>query len=181
MTDGEEWDAVAEIGRQIVAETSDFDGSSLPAPPAPSAAPGEPDNPLADFDRRITDQDLRNATRTRFESQHYADAVEAGVKALCECVRNRSGRADDGDSLMTNVFSPKAPLLRINNGRSRNDESEQRGHMSLCQGVVGAWRNPRAHALIDDSAERALMMLETLGDLISTTKAATRTRRRRSP
>ena len=79
---------------------------------------------------------------------------------------------------MTLVFSPNAPLLRINRGRSKSDESEQRGHMHLCQGVIGAWRNPRAHALIDDSPARALMMLETLDDLIATTKTATRTRKR---
>ena len=77
---------------------------------------------------------------------------------------------------MTSMFSPNAPVLRINPGQSQNDESEQRGHMFLCQGVVAAWRNPRAHALIDDSRARALMMLETLDDLITTTKAATRTR-----
>ena len=82
---------------------------------------------------------------------------------------------------MTLAFSPNAPLLRINRGRSQSDESEQRGHMFLCQGVVGAWRNPRAHALIDDSPIRALMMLEVLDDLIATTKGATRTRKRRSP
>ena len=82
---------------------------------------------------------------------------------------------------MTAVFSPNAPLLRINRGRSRSDKSEQRGHMLLCQGVVGAWRNPRAHALINDSPDRALMMLETLNDLIATTKTATRTRKRRVP
>ena len=82
---------------------------------------------------------------------------------------------------MTLVFSPNDPLLRINQGRSKNDQSEQRGHMFLCQGVVGAWRNPRAHAVIDDSPARALMMLETLNDLISTTKTATRTRTRRAP
>ena len=81
---------------------------------------------------------------------------------------------------MTAVFAPNAPLLRINSMRSKNDESEQRGHMFLCQGVVAAWRNPRAHTLIDDSPTRALMMLEVLDDLISTTKQATRTRRRRS-
>lgn len=79
---------------------------------------------------------------------------------------------------MTRAFSSTRPLLRINRGRSKNDESEQRGHMFLCQGVIAAWRNPRAHALCDDSPARTLMMLEALNDLIGTTKAATRTRQR---
>ncbi len=114
-------------------------------------------------------------------AQAEATPVEAGVKALNECVRVRTGRSEDGDSLMTVAFSPTAPLLRVNSGRSKSDESEQRGHMHLCQGVVGAWRNPRAHSLIDDEPARALMMLETIDTLIATTKAATRARKRKVP
>lgn len=138
------------------------------------------DGLLIEFDRRVLDPELRMATRSRFVSEHYADAVEAGVKALNECVRSRSGRREDGDDLMTIAFSPKGGLLRINRGRSKSDASEQRGHMLLCQGVVAAWRNPRAHQLVDDSPAQALMMLEAIDDLIATTKSATRTRKRRS-
>jgi uncharacterized protein (TIGR02391 family) len=132
---------------------------------------------LAEYDRRILDPDLRAATRSRFVSKHYADAVEAGVKALNECIRKRTARTEDGDPLMTAVFSPNGPLLRVNRARSKSDESAQRGHMFLCQGVIGAWRNPRAHTIIDDSPTRALMMLELVNDLVETTKAAVRTRK----
>lgn len=138
------------------------------------------DDLIVEFDRRIIDEDLRASARSRFVSGHYADAVEAGVKTLNEVVRARTGGTEDGDPLMTLAFSPNSPQLRINKGRSKSEESEQRGHMMLCQGVVGAWRNPRAHSLIDDSPKRALMMLETIDDLLATTRAATRTRRRRS-
>jgi uncharacterized protein (TIGR02391 family) len=77
---------------------------------------------------------------------------------------------------MTVAFSPSKPLLRINKLKSKADESAQRGHMQLCQGVVAAWRNPRAHALTDDDPARCVMMLETIGDLIETIKQAVRTR-----
>lgn len=136
---------------------------------------------LVNFDRRILDPDLRAATRSRFATMHYADSVEAGVKALNECVRARTGRSEDGDALMTIAFSPNGALLRINKGRSKSDESAQRGHMLLCQGIVGAWRNPRAHTNLADTPERALMMLETINDLIGITKTATRTRKRKKP
>lgn len=132
-----------------------------------------------DFDRRIRDSQLRFATKPRFDAGHYADAVEAAVKVLNDVVRSMSGRSEDGDGLMTVVFSPNSPLLRINQGRSKSDESEQRGHMMLCQGVIGAWRNPRAHSLVDDSQARSLMMLETIEDLIRVTRSATRTRKRK--
>ena len=180
MTD-ERWSGPAALARRIAGELSYFR-----RPPTHGEAAGETNDEYkrdlaAEFDRRVDDPDLLSATRTRFLSDHFADAVESGVKALCECIRSRTRRTEDGDDLMTAVFSPNAPLLRINRGRSRSDKSEQRGHMLLCQGVVGAWRNPRAHALINDSPDRALMMLETLNDLIATTKTATRTRKRRVP
>jgi len=133
-------------------------------------------NLLAQFDARVVDPHLRSATRSRFVSGHYADAVEAGVKALNECVRIKANRQEDGDELMTAVFSPNKPLLRVNQLRSKNEISEQRGHMQLCQGVIAAWRNPRAHTLVEDSPTRTLMMLELINDLIDSTKRATRTR-----
>ncbi len=102
------------------------------------------------------------------------------MKCLNECVRAKSGRLDDGDSLMTNVFSPNQPILRVNALRTKSDESEQRGHMQLCQGVIGAWRNPRAHSNLSDDPEKALMMLETIQELIVVSKQSTRTRRRKS-
>ncbi|MGH7490505.1 MAG: TIGR02391 family protein [bacterium] len=125
---------------------------------------------------------MRAATRSRFVSKHYSDAVEAAVKTLNECVRARTGLTLDGDGLMTVVFSPKAPLLRINRLRSDSEKSEQRGHMMMCQGVVAAWRNPRAHtSQFEDTAGNVIMMLEHVQYLMSVTKAATRVRRRRVP
>ncbi|MFD1506801.1 TIGR02391 family protein [Georgenia yuyongxinii] len=155
-----------------------FENDEPPAEQVPTLHPGG--ELLPDFDNRITDTDLRQATRSRFVSQHYADAVEAAVKTLNECVRSLSGRHEDGDGLMTVVFSPSNPILRINSGRTKSDESAQRGHMQLCQGVIGAWRNPRAHRLLDDAPERTLMMLEVINDLIGVTKSAKRTRRRKT-
>jgi uncharacterized protein (TIGR02391 family) len=134
---------------------------------------------LAEYDRRVKDPDLRAATRSRFVSEHYADAVESGVKVLNEVVRKRTGRTEDGDELMAAVFNPKGALLRINSLRSKNEQSAQRGHLLLCQGVVAAWRNPRAHALTEDSPSRVIMMLELIDELIQVTKSATRTRKRK--
>ena len=175
MTD-ERWSRPASLARKLVGELSDFRRAAAVDEVAAESKNKDTRDSAAEFDRRVVDPDLRSATRTRFLTKHYADAVESGVKALCECIRSRTERTEDGDRLMSLAFSPNDPLLRINRGRSKSDESEQRGHMFLCQGVVGAWRNPRAHALIDDSPARALMMLETLNDLIDTTKAATPTR-----
>jgi uncharacterized protein (TIGR02391 family) len=171
------------LGQEISSDLAEFssrpDHAGAPEDSADEPLLSPADALLAEYDRRAQDPDLRFATRSRFVSTHYADAVEAGVKALNECVRARTGRTEDGDQLMTIAFSPSGGLLRINRLKSQNEISAQRGHMLLCQGVVSAWRNPRAHSIIADSPDRALMMLQLIDDLISVTRAATRTRKRK--
>ena len=171
-------------GQLIASDLAGLGVDGSPAPVSPAGAVKAEDHPpspadelLAEYDRRIRNPELRAATRSRFEACHYADAVETGVKVLNERIRARTGRTEDGDPLMTLVFSPSRPLLRVvSKLRSKADESAQRGHMLLCQGVVAAWRNPRAHALTDDDPRRALMMLEMIGDLMETVKRAVRVR-----
>ena len=181
MTSRSRGEVLVKIARRLVSDLAEFSKPPRSTTDASQTSLPPEDDLLAEYDRRINDVDLRAASRSRFVSKHYADAVESGVKALNECVRSRTGRSEDGDALMTAAFSPNAPLLRINRGRSKSEESEQRGHMYLCQGVIGAWRNPRAHSLVDDSPTRALMMLETIDNLMEITKAAKRTRIRKRP
>jgi uncharacterized protein (TIGR02391 family) len=173
-----------ELARQIASDVAEFAEPHRVAGPEKAAVEESrlppADDVLMDYDRRILDEDLRIATRSRFVSKHYADAIEAGVKVLNETVRQRTGRTEDGDDLMRIVFSTNGALLRINDLRSKSDQSAQRGHMLLCQGVVGAWRNPRAHSLTDDSPSRTIMMLELIDDLLRITKKAVRTRKRRN-
>ena len=176
----ERWSVPASIARRLAGDLSDFQRPAAGDEVAAETRDEETSDMADEFDRRVVDLDLREASRSRFLTRHYADAVESGVKALCACIRSRTGTTEDGDSLMRLAFHPNGALLRINRGRSQSAESKQRGHMLLCQGAVAAWRNPRAHTLIDDSPARALMMLEILDDLIATTKAATRTRKRRT-
>lgn len=108
-----------EIARRIASDFAEFAQPHTEGrKPVVEASPS-PDELPAEFDRRVTDPDLRTATRSRFVSKHYADAVEAGVKALNECVRARTGRTEDGDALMTLAFSPNAPLLRTAAGTTR--------------------------------------------------------------
>jgi uncharacterized protein (TIGR02391 family) len=175
---------VVQLGRQLSSDLAEYKDtlSAASAPPPSPASATATEHPVAEYDRRITDDALRLATRSRFVSEHYADAVEAAVKALNECVRERSGSTEDGDPLMTSVFSEKKPKLRLNRMRTDSDRSEQRGHMMMCQGVVAAWRNPRAHSTeFEDSPEKTLMMLEHIQHLIEVTRRATKTRAKRKP
>jgi len=182
----DDWEAAIDLAARLESDLAEFSAPAETSRAAfensPDTKPMEPDDVLvAAFDSRILDSDLRKAARSRFISKHYADAVESGVKALNECIRLRTGRTEDGDALMTESFSVANPLLRINRLKTKADQSAQRGHMQLCQGVIGAWRNPRAHNNLDDAPEKALMMLETVNELLEVSKAAVRCRRRKNP
>jgi uncharacterized protein (TIGR02391 family) len=99
---------------------------------------------------------VRAATEL-YRHKHYANAIEDAVKALNALVRLRSGRDDlDGTTLMETVFSPKKPILAFNEMADESDRNEQRGFMMMFAGAVAGLRNPRAHRLIKDDAERAL-------------------------
>jgi uncharacterized protein (TIGR02391 family) len=101
--------------------------------------------------------EIARACTSLFENGHYANAVEDACKALDGLVKLRSGRFDlSGTELMQAVFSPKAPVLRFNPLQTKSDESEQQGMMFLFSGAMLALRNPRAHGLLQDTAESAL-------------------------
>ena len=100
--------------------------------------------------------EIARAASELYRNGHYPNAIEDAVKALNAWVRYRSGETLDGTALMEKVFSPKSPVLRFNELKDKSDEDEQRGFMMLFTGAITALRNPRAHKLIEDEAERAL-------------------------
>lgn len=100
---------------------------------------------------------IAKASSNLYKDGHYANAVEDSVKALNNLVRLSSGVEDkDGTQLMEYVFSPKNPVLKINELKDQSDLDEQKGFMSLFSGAVSGLRNPRAHKIIKDDPEMAL-------------------------
>lgn len=91
-----------------------------------------------------------------YKDGHYANAVEASVKALNGLVRLRSGLEVDGSNLMERAFNPTTPVMRFNALSNQSDKDEQKGFMMLFSGAVAGLRNPRAHGFIEDDPERAL-------------------------
>jgi len=100
--------------------------------------------------------EIERAVAKLFKGGHYANAVEDACKVLDGLVRLRSGVLDQsGTDLMLKVFSPKNPVLRFNSLQTETDRSEQQGMMHLFAGAMLAFRNPRAHQIIQDHPERA--------------------------
>lgn len=113
------------------------------------------------FDQLVTSDLLRQSSRALFADGHYARAVEEAFKCLNNAVKDKSGdTARDGAPLMRAVFSPNAPILKLNSLQSQSDRDEQQRYMDLFAGSMTGIRNPRAHEhSLVDAAEVALELL----------------------
>jgi uncharacterized protein (TIGR02391 family) len=119
---------------------------------------------------------LVRAIGDRFQNAHYEDAVLRAYIALEELVKGKANRQNlSGTSLMEQVFSLNAPLLQVADLNDPSGRDEQMGSMRLFSGAALAVRNPRAHTLKADTAEKALEQIVFLSHLAKTVDAAART------
>lgn len=103
---------------------------------------------------------IADASVDLFKGGHYANAIEDACKVLDLLVKMKSKRTDpSGTELMQLVFSPKAPLLKFNDQQNDSERSEQQGMMYLYAGAMLAFRNPRAHGLLNDDPVLALEII----------------------
>lgn len=101
------------------------------------------------------------SSKQRFESGHYADAVEATLKELNsevkELVRKKTGQELDGASLMQKAFSPNLPVVvALDDLSTESGKNIQQGYMQIFAGAMIGIRNPKAHANLTITKERAL-------------------------
>ena len=113
------------------------------------------------FDELVTSDSLKQSSASLFADGYYARAVEEAFKCLNNAVKDKSGTTDrDGNSLMRAVFSPNAPILKLNPLQSPSQRDEQQGYMDLFAGAMTGIRNPRAHEhSLADAGEVALELL----------------------
>lgn len=110
-----------------------------------------------------------------YRDGHYKQAVLEASIALVNYVKEKSRQHSlDGSGLMTTIFSINRPVLAFNELKDQTDKDEQEGLMHLFVGAVLALRNPRAHALFDDSPELALDYIAFLSMLAKRLDTATR-------
>ncbi len=118
-------------------------------------------NPVAPWP--LLHPQVQSAAEERFKTGHYADAVEAALKALNNevgSIAKARGASDmDGAQLMHTVFSPKAPLIVLGNLSTQTGRDMQLGYMEMFAGAMSAIRNPKAHDNIVISPERAIHFL----------------------
>jgi uncharacterized protein (TIGR02391 family) len=108
----------------------------------------------------ILHPEIAAVAKSRFETQHYADSVEAAFKHFNRSVKVRSGQTDrDGADLMNYVFSTHRPVLALDDLSCESGRSAQKGYMQMFSGGMTAIRNPKAHDNIDIDMRRAIHLL----------------------
>ena len=105
-------------------------------------------------------KDIIKVAKDKFEDGYYADAVESAFKEINrrvkEIVKKKIGKELDGASLMQHAFSEKNPIIALDDLSSETGKDIQKGYMQIFAGAMTGIRNPKAHANIDISRERAM-------------------------
>lgn len=103
------------------------------------------------------------SSKSRYDSKHYADAVEAALKGLNlqikEYVVSVGGDELDGARLMRRAFSLNNPLIKLEKLETESERNIQEGYMNLYAGAMIGIRNPKAHENITIDASRCRHML----------------------
>ncbi|OIQ51883.1 hypothetical protein BerOc1_00347 [Pseudodesulfovibrio hydrargyri] len=101
--------------------------------------------------------------KSRFESGHYADSVEAAFKEINAIVKSahykKTGKEEDGKSLMFKAFSSENPSILLSKLDMVTGRNIQEGYMYLFAGSIQAIRNPNAHNNLKISKELSIHYL----------------------
>lgn len=101
--------------------------------------------------------------KSRMDSGHYADAVEACLKELNTLVKLKhqqiTGQELDGVDLMRKAFKLDAPSIVLSPLVDETSKNIQRGYLDLFAGAMAGVRNPKAHGNVQITPERAIHFL----------------------
>jgi uncharacterized protein (TIGR02391 family) len=98
-------------------------------------------------ERRVHSRILA-ACGTEIANDNYFHTVLEATKSLASEIRDKTGLASDGVTLIDQAFERgqrEYPLLACNALQTPTQWSEQRGVANMLRGIFGAFRNPTAH------------------------------------
>jgi len=101
--------------------------------------------PLQLFDALQFHPKIIEASRELFKDGHYRDAIYRAFVEVNNFVKDRAKSQLDGRKLMSTVFSPDNPIIKLNPLATQTDKDEQEGFMFLFMGAMQGIRNPKAH------------------------------------
>lgn len=102
-------------------------------------------------------------SKKKFEDGHFADSVESAFKEVNnlvkQIVKNKTGEELDGAVLMNKAFSPKNPIVILDDLSSDTGRNIQLGYMQIFTGAMTGIRNPKAHNNLTITPDRAIHFL----------------------
>ena len=121
------------------------------------------------FDKMQFHPKVVEASRELFKDGHYRDAIYRAFVEVVNFVKHKAKSQLDGKKLMSTVFSPDNPIIRLNPLETQTDKDEQEGFMYLFMGAVQGIRNPKAHEnIIQNNPYIALQLIGFANLLIQT-------------
>lgn len=106
---------------------------------------------------------VTKVARGRFDANHFADAIEAVLKEINSIIKTKvkalTGSEFDGAELMYRAFSPKNPLIKLDDLSTVSGTNIQQGYMQLFAGSMIGIRNPKAHENVVIDKNRAIHFL----------------------
>ena len=98
-------------------------------------------------------------SKSRYESNHYADAVESALKEINsiikEIAKRKTGSELDGANLMRTAFTPNNPIIVLDDLSTETGRNVQQGYMEIFAGAMTGIRNPKAHDNLNITENRA--------------------------
>lgn len=102
-------------------------------------------------------------SKSRFDSSHFADAVEASFKELNNRVKTwvfkQTSKEYDGTDLMRVAINNKNPIIKLCDLSTESGRNEQEGYGHIFAGSMLGIRNPKAHGNLTISEGRCLQLL----------------------
>jgi uncharacterized protein (TIGR02391 family) len=138
------------------------------------------------LEQRAVHPDVLRFCKPELVDSNYFHAVLEATKSVAQKIRDRTGLVSDGVQLVNDAFSFNGvvPYLALSSLVTQTEQGEQRGFMTLLNGVFGTFRNPVAHAprvSWQVSEQDALDLLTLASYLHRRLDAATRTPRQDPP
>lgn len=97
------------------------------------------------FDKMQFHPKVVEASRSLFESGHYAQAIFEAFKVVNNFIKQKTSLNLDGKQLMAKAFNEEGPVIKLNELKTQSDRDEQEGFKFLFMGAMVGIRNPKAH------------------------------------
>ncbi len=111
---------------------------------------------------------IQGIAKSRFESLHYADAVEAAFKEINQIIKKEYKRIKgvelDGCDLMRKAFTSTPnnnhePVFPMADNSTDSGKNIQQGYMDIFVGAMMGIRNPKTHGNLDRIPDEAWEMI----------------------